>query len=163
MFLNGICTTWPCWRIAGWCDGAPPGTLCPRCLAAVLLRSLLTVTPSTDLHHITKHLILFPADRVASQNNHREDYTPTLNTSSWLSKHLHQQLEHFRSFTLCSASSGELFNCFATLFDILFDWLLIVYALKWKTMHSCHHHNQKHSTFHLLRYKVLGTQGVVSW
>lgn len=34
---------------------------------AALLRSLLTVTPSSDLHHITKRLIVFPADRVASQ------------------------------------------------------------------------------------------------
>lgn len=46
---------------AGCGDPAPPGRLCFQC------RSLLTVTPSADLHHITEHLLSLPADRVALQ------------------------------------------------------------------------------------------------
>lgn len=83
VFKWGFCTT-PCKSIAGWRDQASTGCLCSRCLAAVLPRSLLTVTPSADLHHITKRLILFPADRMALQNSHQEDYQALLNTSSRL-------------------------------------------------------------------------------
>lgn len=70
MFLNrGFCTTWPCKSFAG--ENAPwwsSSWLSPLPLPCCCrLRSLLTVTPSADLHHITEHLMLFPADRGARQ------------------------------------------------------------------------------------------------
>lgn len=68
---------WPSKSIAGQCDQASPGCCSFQRIvaaAAVMLRSLLTVTPTADLHHITKCLILFPADRVALQSSHQEDW-----------------------------------------------------------------------------------------
>lgn len=83
----------------------------------VLLRSLLTVTPSADLHHITKQLMLFPADHTASHNHHQEDFQAVLNASSRLFKCLPQQTPHAAVLLL-----GNFWDfCFATLFDIQVD------------------------------------------
>lgn len=63
-----------------------------RLLAAVLLMSLLTVTPSADLHHINKHLIMFPADYSAKQNNRKQPDRAVPNTTSSLVKCFPQQV-----------------------------------------------------------------------
>lgn len=77
----------------GWRDWAPPGWLRSPCLAAVFLRSLLTVTPSADLHHIAEHFELFPADQALSQNNRHGYRQSLLDASSALLKCFSQHLD----------------------------------------------------------------------
>lgn len=110
--------------------------VCSQCLAAVLLRSLLTVTPSADLHHITKHFTLFPADRMASQNNHQEDYQSVLNASSGLLNCSPQHLPH------TAVLLWETFKFLLCNFVWHSGWLVIDHLLR-STFRKCTHYASK--------------------
>ena len=104
---------------AGCRDRAPPGRLGSHCLAAALPRSLLTVTPSAVLHHITKRLMLFPADRMASPKQ-----PPT--GEPGLDQMHHRGLLKCFPQQIPRSTLQLLSVCFQTLFDILLDYLSII-------------------------------------
>lgn len=114
----------------GWRDWAPPGWLRSQRLAAVFLRSLLTVTPSADLHHIAEHFELFPADQAPSQNNRHGYRQSLLDASSALLKCFSQHLDP----SLQTNNTHFSLLRFATLFDILVYRLWITFdSINWKT------------------------------
>lgn len=125
MFLNGASVPHGLVESnTGWRDWAPPGWLCSPRLAAAFRRSLLTVTPSADLHHIAEHFELFPADQTASQNNRREVWQSLLDASSALLKCFSQ---HPDPSLLVSVWERQIKSTFPLLcFDILVDWLLSI-------------------------------------
>lgn len=128
MFLNGASVPHGLVESnTGWRDWAPPGWLRSPRLAAAFRRSLLTVTPSADLHHIAEHFELFPADQTASQNNRREDWQSLLDASSALLKCFSQ---HPDPSLLVSVWGRQIKCTFSLLcFDVLVDWLLIMFNL----------------------------------
>lgn len=128
MFLNGASVPHGLVESnTGWRDWAPPGWLRSLRLAAAFRRSLLTVTPSADLHHIAEHFELFPADQTASQNNRREDWQSLLDASSALLKCFSQ---HPDPLLLVSVWGRQIKCTFSLLcFDVLVDWLLIMFNL----------------------------------
>lgn len=132
MFLNGSSVAHGLVKSnTGWCDWVPPGWLRSLRLAAAFWRSLLTVTPSADLHHIAEHFELFPADQTASQNNRQEDRQSLPEASSALSKCFSQ----YPDLSLLVSVWGRHIKCASSFFtfklcdsDILVDWLLIIFS-----------------------------------
>lgn len=108
-------------------------------LAASALRALLTVTSSADLHHITKHLMLFHADRMASQNNRQENSQAALNTSSRLLKCCLKQIPLTPVLLLENLIIFALQLCFTLLTLLVIDHhqvKIIISDICWKNAHS---------------------------